>query len=191
MIGKLKGILREIEGSTALLETASGVYYQLYLTPELMTATTVGDTAEVYTYLHVKEDALTLFGFENKKKKQLFLMLLSVDGVGPKLAFTIISYASADTIITAVKTSDLQFFNSISGIGKKTAQKILLELSSKFDTDFELEHTVMSADDLTVIDALAALGFDKNLSTKTLEAIDKSLSVENKIREAIREMTKK
>lgn len=191
MIGKLKGTLVELEGSEGLIETSGGVYYLSYLTPEIIGKSRLGEKIEIYTYLNVKEDGLTLFGFEDKKKKRLFLMLLSVDGVGPKLAFSIISFTDADQIITAVKASDIAFFNAISGIGKKTAQKILLELSSKFDTEFEIDNTVLSQDDTTVIEALASLGFDKNISIKTLSKIEKGLSVENKIRESIKIMTKK
>lgn len=191
MIGKLKGTLAELEGSEGLIETSSGVYYHVFLTPEIIGKTALGSEIEIHTYLHVKEDALILFGFEDKKKKRLFLMLLSVDGVGPKLAFSIISFTNADQIIAAVKASDISFFNAISGIGKKTAQKILLELSGKFDTEFELQNTVLSEDDTTVIEALASLGFDKHISIKTLNTLDKQQSVENKIREAIKLMTKK
>ncbi len=191
MIGKLKGILKEVEGNQGLVETASGVYYMVYLTPDIIKRYQIDESLEIYTYLHVKEDNLTLYGFDNKNKFQLFNMLLAVDGVGPKLAYGVISFTDSQHIIDAVTTSNHTFFSTIPGIGKKTAQKILLELSSEFDTEFKFEKAVLSQDDSTVIDALTALGFDRKSSHDVLDKLDKKASIETKIQQAIKFLTKK
>ena len=189
MIGKLKGTISEVQGTVVLLETTSGVFYSLYCMPDLISAHHIGDTVEMYTYLQVREDALTLFGFSSKDAHGLFQMLLSVDGVGPKLGFAIISYAQPKNITDAVMQQNLGFFNSIPGVGKKTAQKILLELASKMNQEFTIKNQVMSADEKTIVDALVALGFDKAESKNILSKLDAALSLEDKIKQAIQLLT--
>lgn len=191
MIGKIKGVVSEIEGNIGLIETASGLFYRVFLTPEIVGRYGVGSPLEIYTYLHVKEDGLTLFGFEDKNKYTLFTMLLSTDGVGPKLAFTIISFTNATQIIEAVTNSDLSFFSGIPGIGKKTAQKILLELSGKFNSEFVLSTAILSAEDKTVVDALVSLGFDKRQAHGVIDKLDKGISLELKIKQSIQLLTQK
>lgn len=191
MIGKIKGKLIEVENNQGLIETSGGVFYLVHLTPSIIKNHDVGKNIEVYTYLQVREDALTLYGFENKKKYQLFQMLLGVDGVGPKSGFNIVSFTDSDSIFDAARANNVNFFSSIPGIGKKTAQKILLELSSKIGSEFDISAMTLSADDLTVVDALVSLGFKRSDSHSILSKLDKKLSVEEKIREAIKLMTKK
>ncbi len=191
MIGKLKGKLSELDGNIAFIETSGGVFYKVFLPPKIILKNKIKDEIEIYTYLQVREDNLTLFGFENKKQFHLFEMLLSVDGIGPKSAFNIISFADTDNILEAAAHNNLDFFNSIPGIGKKTAQKILLELSSQLKKPFDLTSIVLSQDDILVVDALVSLGFKKFESTKIVIKLGKKLSVEDKIKEAIIMMSKK
>jgi Holliday junction DNA helicase RuvA len=189
MIGKLKGKLSEIDKNIGYIETASGVFYKLYLPPKLLENTNLNKNIELYTYLQVREDNLTLFGFENKEQFNVFEMLLSVDGIGPKSAFNIISYTDSKKILKAVTDNNLDFFCSIPGIGKKTAQKILLELSSLLKKTYELKLTELSEEDKLVIDALVSLGFKRYDSAKIINKLEKKLTVEEKIKEAIRLMT--
>lgn len=191
MIGKIKGTIAEIDSNEALIDTAGGVFYKVYILPSIIHSVTAGDNIELYTYLNVKEDSLTLFGFDTKEKYRVFSMLLSVDGVGPKLAFTIISRATISELISAITSSNYHFLSSIPGIGKKTAQKILVELSGKFNSEFTFEHTIVSKDDQTVVDALVSLGFEKSKSQQVLAKLDKNSSVEDKIKYAIQLMTQK
>jgi Holliday junction DNA helicase RuvA len=126
-----------------------------------------------------------------KKKFFLFQQMLSVDGVGPKSAFGIVSFAASETMINAIVSQNLAFFGSIPGIGKKTAQKILLELAGKFNTEFQLKSTVLSADDKMFLDALSSLGFEKEASQKALTEVDPTLPIERRISEAIKLITTK
>lgn len=190
MIGKLKGKFTELDGNIGLIETSSGVFYKVFLTPKIYQNKKPGSFIEIYTYLQVRENNLSLFGFENKKQYKLFQMLLSVDGIGPKSAFSIISFEQEDKILTAVSNNNVIFFSSIPGIGKKTAQKIILELSSKIGKNFELQSLHLSKEDTTAIEALTSLGFKKYDSQNTLSKIDKKLSLEEKIKSAIKIMTK-
>jgi Holliday junction DNA helicase RuvA len=185
MIGKLKGTLSEIENNKGLIETASGVFYEVFLTPDLL-QTPIGEFIEVFTYLQVREDSLTLYGFTNKNQNKLFNMLLAVDGVGPKSAFSIIAYSHGSQIIDAVLAGNVEYFSGIPGVGKKTAQKILLELSHKISKDFDMSSLAITADDKLFIDALGALGFHRNDIQSISGKLDKTLSIEEQIKEAIK-----
>src|SRR3989344_3214585 len=111
MIGKLKGVLSEISGNIGLIETKGGVYYEVYLTPSIISKTQPKTLIEVYTYLQVREDALTLFGFQARSEYEFFKMLLSVSGVGPKTAFSVISYVPSDQLVSYVKSNDAEAFS--------------------------------------------------------------------------------
>lgn len=191
MIGKLKGTVAEVEGNTLLLETAGGVFYSVICMPDLLSLRSTGDLIEMYTYLQVREDALTLFGFSSKEAHKLFTMLLSVDGVGPKLGFAIVSFIDSNRVTEAVITQDVAFFSAIPGVGKKTAQKILLELSSKMNQEFTLKNQILSADDVTIVDALTALGFSKHEAKKVLTQLEGSSTIEQRITLAIQLLTNK
>ena len=186
MIGKLKGILSELDGNTALIETKACVSYQTYITPDILSKTKVGDNVEFYTYLQVREDALTLFAFETKDERSLFDLLLAVPGVGPKTAYLVISYAKVDALTQAVKEHNIDFFSRVRGLGKKTAMKIILELSQKLKQEFELKKMYISEEDKTVIDALVALGFKSHDASSIVSKLPKKLSVEDKIKESLK-----
>lgn len=190
MIGKIKGKLSEIDKNIGYIETASGVFYKVYLPPKLLDNTNINKNIELYTHLQVREDNLTLYGFQNKQQFNVFEMLLTVDGIGPKSAFNIISYTEPEKILKAATDNNLDFFCSIPGIGKKTAQKILLELSSILKKTYELKLTELSEDDNLTVDALVSLGFRRYDSVKIINKLEKKLTVEEKIKEAIRRMTR-
>jgi Holliday junction DNA helicase RuvA len=190
MIGKIKGILSTVEGNKGLIDTASGLSYEVFLTPQCLT-THVGEPIEVITYLQVREDNLTLYGFEDRSKYRFFTMFLSVDGVGPKSAFTIVSHTNPTEIVEAVSHSNVEYFSHVPGIGKKTAQKIVLELSHKMDGEFEFSTLSVSSDDTLVFDALTSLGFMRKEIQEVLTHIDKTLSVEERVKKAIQLLTSK
>jgi Holliday junction DNA helicase RuvA len=190
MIGKIKGILSHVEGNKGLIDTISGVSYEVFLTPQCLTRG-VGQEIEVITYLQVREDNLTLFGFEDRVKYRFFTMLLSVDGVGPKSAFTIISHTEPSEMMQAVSQSNVDYFSSVPGVGKKTAQKIVLELSHKIDGEFEFSSLSVSSDDALAFDALTALGFMRKEIQEALSKTDKSLPVEERVKSAIQLLTRK
>lgn len=185
MIGKIKGTLTEVEGNIGLIETASGVFYEVYLTTSLLASHMPPSPIEVRTYLHVREDILKLFGFKTASEYKLFTMLLDVPGVGPKSAFGIISFSKIDELITAIKANDAKYFTSIPGLGKKTALKIILELANKFDSEFTYREVQLSDEDKTAVEALSALGFKITDAKLALEKLPPDLNVEEKIRQTI------
>ena len=185
MIAKLTGILSEYDKNSAVIDTVSGVSYELFITPSAIAQKQLGDTITVYTHLQVRDDAHVLFGFANNEEKSFFHLLLSVSGVGPKTAFSITSHISFSQAVEGVRTNAVKLFSEIPGIGKKTAMKIVLELSQKFKTEFKFEQQ-LSSDDKTVIDALVELGYKKSEAQQLFEKLPKELSIEKKIQEALR-----
>lgn len=191
MIGKIKGILQEIDGNIGLIETSGGISYQVYLTSKLITNSQLPIAIDIYTYLQVREDAMVLFGFETKKEYDMYSLLLSVSGVGPKTAFSVISFVSVDDLIEAIKDNNIDYFKKVPGLGTKTAMKIILELSQKLKEEFKMEKMYLSDDDRTVVDALVSLGFKSQEAKTILQKIPKNLSVEERIREGIKLATSK
>ena len=187
MIGKIKGTLAEIHGNEALIEATSGVSYYIFVAPSLISKK--GQDIDVYTYLNVKEDELSLFGFATHEEFDLFRLLKSVDGVGPRTAFTVILSSNFTDIKTAIVSKDVLFFERIKGIGKKTAQKILLELSSKLGAEFELSDIEDTPDNKDALEALKALGFRAGDIRTVLRNLDSTLSLEEKIKAGLQKLT--
>lgn len=186
MIGKLKGKLVEVDKNIGLIETSGGVFYQVYLPYSLITNNPSLSIIEIYTYLQVRDDALVLFGFETKKHHDFFKLLLTVSGVGPKTAFSVISTIPLDSLVQFVQSNDVDAFTKVPGLGRKTAMKIILELSSKFKSDFDMKNMVLSDDDQTVISALVSLGYKSFDAKKIVSKLPKNLTVEEKIKEALK-----
>lgn len=185
MIGRIKGTLVEVDGNVGLIETMSGLSYEVFLPPSLF-AHPVNAPLELETHLQVRDDAHILFGFKDKKDKGLFKLLLSVSGVGPKTAFQVTSYTGSDELVSAVQTNDVAYFSKIPGLGKKTAMKIILELSQKLKSEFDMQKMNLSDEDKTVIDALMALGYKSQEAKQAISKIPKELSIEEKIKEALK-----
>jgi len=192
MIGKLKGKLVEVEGNIGLIETPSGIFYQVFLPSSFLSLHPTPyplQPIELYTYLQVRDDALVLFGFETKKHHDFFKLLLTVSGVGPKTAFNVISLVKLDQLVQLVQSNDVDGFK-VPGLGRKTAMKIILELSTKLKSDFDMNKMVLSDDDQTAISALVSLGYKSYDAKKIVSKIPKNLTVEEKIKEALRQTKK-
>ncbi len=191
MIGRIKGKLVELEGNVALIETASGVSYEVNLTSSVLSSAKLNHDVEVYSYLHVREDAQVLFGFLTKGEHNLFKLLIGVQGVGPRIAFTVVSFSKEEELLRAVRENNINFFSNIPGLGKKTAMKIILELSQKLGEEFRIGKMYLSEDDKTVIDALVALGFKTQQAKLILSKLPKELSIEDKIKQSLQLVTNK
>lgn len=186
MIRKIKGTLCEVDTNLGLIETNSGVFYEVRLTDSILTSHVPPCEIEVYTYLQVREDALNLFGFKDNSEYKIFLLLLGVPGVGPKTAFGLISKVEIDDFISAVQSNNLSFFSKIPGLGKKTSLKIILELSEKFNSEFKFNQTKLSESDKDIVDALKSLGFKVENFDNILSKLDVEKSTEARITDAIR-----
>ncbi len=131
MIGYLNGKVVEVK-TEELIVSVNGVGYQVNL-PAAFSYYQNGDDCELYIYTYVREDALELFGFKEKESKQLFIKLLSVSGIGPKVALSIISTLSPEKFAQAVINEDINVLKQVSGIGPKSGQRLILELQDKLD----------------------------------------------------------
>lgn len=186
MIGKIKGKVAEIENSTVLIETKSGIFFNVYLPLRILPVIKIGDRIEVYIYLYIHNDNVELYGFKTRSEYNLFKLLLSVPGVGAKIAFSIISYTDEKKITNAIKEKNVEFFDQIPGIGKKTIFKIILELSSKLENNIELKSLYLPKDLKIVADALSSLGYKNSQIRTVLPQISKNLSIEEKIKQALK-----
>lgn len=185
MIGKIKGTLVEIDSATGLIETASGIFYRLFLPPTYQSKL-LPAPVEIYTHLQVRDDAHVLFGFHSKNEYDLFLLLLSVSGVGPKTAYNVVSFSKPQELIAAIRQNEVDYFTRVPGLGKKTAMKIILELSQKLKEEFKMEKMYISDVDQTAVEALVSLGFKSQDAKGILSKLPKDLSLEDKIKEGLR-----
>ncbi len=137
--------------------SANGVGYEIYVsTNTLSNIASVGEFAKIYTYLQVREDGMQLFGFISKEEKDVFLQLITVSGVGPKMALVILSSLSVANLITCIVSGDIKTLSSAKGVGKKTAERIILELKSKMG---DLGSTMMS--DYTILTGVTSTSCDE------------------------------
>lgn len=189
MIAYLKGKLLKKTFTHLLLEV-SGVGYLVSVSEPLIADFNVGDEIELYTHQHVREDALELYGFKDYAALELFKLLISVSGVGPKTALAVFSVAAIDDIKEAIIRGDVGLLTKVSGIGKRSAERIVLDLKEKlggiYGTAFSSD--ISSADEL---DALMALGYSLPVARQALQTVDKNIiDSAGKIREALRYLAK-
>jgi holliday junction DNA helicase RuvA len=169
MIAHLRGKLISKHPNQAIVE-AAGVGYEVNISiPTFSALPSLGAEVALFVHTHVREDALSLFGFLRSEEKQLFEKLLSVSGIGPRLAITILSGMPADAMVAAIRGNNIAALTRIPGIGKKTAERMVLELRDKLDA-FGAAAVAPSASPVEedVISALVNLGYQRPLAQKTL-----------------------
>ncbi len=175
MIGYLKGKLLYTEENVAVLDV-NGVGYEAIVSTSCLKYLIDNKGGEIYTYLAVREDGVSLYGFISREEKKMFLKLITVSGVGPKMGITVLSQTTLKDLATMVATSDVKGLSKIKGLGKKTAERIILELREKMAesvslSDEPLENASANIDDKDYQDAMLALlglGFEKGECVKVL-----------------------
>ena len=185
MIARLRGTAI---GSTAegLLLDVNGVGYLVAATPSALRKADAGGEITVETYLHVREDALQLYGFADRAERELFTQLLTVNGVGPKVALAIVSGSPAEELRRAIVREDAARFQAIPGIGKKTAERIVLELKEKLATTVTLAVADASDGHAVARDALVELGYSPADAERALAQTDADAAPEERVRQALR-----
>ena len=187
MIARLRGrpAGRSPEG---LVLDVNGVGYLVAATPAVLRRATAGAELTVETYMHVREDALQLYGFADAEERELFVHLLTVSGIGPKVALAVVSGSPASELRKAIALGDHARFQAIPGIGKKTAERIVLELKEKLGTVVEsgLSAVSDSPSHLVARDALVELGYSVIDAERALAEIDPDLPAEERVRLALR-----
>jgi Holliday junction DNA helicase RuvA len=187
VIARLRGLHagRTTEG---LLLDVNGVGYLLAATPSVLRKADEGGELTVETYLHVREDALQLYGFADASERELFTHLLTVSGVGPKVALAVVSGSPPAELRRAIALGDHARFVAIPGIGRRTAERIVLELKDKvgLESEIAVSPAAGTSDHVTARDALVELGYSVSDAEQALAAIDPELPVEERVRLALR-----
>jgi len=191
MIATLRGEIAQIEDGALIVEVG-GVGLRVFVPAPLRTRVKTGEAAFLFTHLVVREDALTLYGFESQADRDLFNMLLGVDGVGPKVALSVLSTMTVDSVQRAVFAEEAELLSRVPGVGKKTAQKIALHLKDKLKPlDALKQVAAMSDADAEVLAALTALGYSVVEAQSAIQSLPKDApqDVEERLRVALQYFT--
>jgi Holliday junction DNA helicase RuvA len=172
-------------GAEGLVLDVGGVGYLVQATPRALAQARGSKEVTVQTYLHVREDALQLYGFADPAERELFEQLLSVSGVGPKVALAIVSGSTPTELRRAIAREDTARFEAIPGIGRKTAQRVVLELKGTLTAD--VEPSEEGDGHIVARDALVELGYALVDAESVLAAIDSALPPEERVRLALRQ----
>ena len=187
MIATLRGEISQIEDNAIIVEVG-GVGMRVFVPAPFRTNSKTGEMIFMFTHLVVREDALTLYGFESQSDRDLFNILLGVDGVGPKVALSVLSTLNLDTIQRAIFTDETDVLSSVPGVGKKTAQKMALHLKDKLKPTDALSKLGSLTDyDSEVLAALTSLGYSVVEAQAAIQAIPKDApkGVEERLRLAL------
>jgi holliday junction DNA helicase RuvA len=189
MIAGVKGTIEAI-GSNWVIIDVGGISVQVFLpTSTLSSLSVVGQQARLHTHLHVREDNLTLYGFGSARELELFQTLITVKGIGPKIGLAMLSAMDADQLSMAIASGDANLLTGIPGVGKKTAERIVLELKDKIGDSWALTQDLESVQGNTeVIAALTSLGYSVGEATRAVSALPNSskLSLEERIKMALK-----
>ena len=191
MIAHLSGTIAEKFGAGSIVIDVHGVGYEVSVSAGDFEAVALGQDAKFYTYHHVREQAEELFGFSSLAAKKLFEMLITVQGVGPKAALAILSLGDSEHVRNAIANADSAFVQKAAGVGKKTAERVVVDLSDKVglpthygraDTPAQVE--LNTSDE--ALEALMALGYTLADATKALENVDANLPTAQRVTEALK-----
>lgn len=184
MIGYLKGVLLHKEGQTVILDVG-GVGYAVHIGAETLAGLSAGDHTALWTHLAVRENSLDLYGFPARPDRDFFEQLISVSGIGPKSALAILNLAPTATLRNAIALGNTTYLTKVSGIGKKMAQKIVLELREKMTADGE-DSPGASSDDGDVLEALVSLGYSARVAREALKEISaEKVGVNERVKAAL------
>ncbi|HRC27922.1 MAG TPA: Holliday junction branch migration protein RuvA [Candidatus Saccharimonas sp.] len=190
MIAHVDGTVAE-KFAGALIVDVAGIGYEVTVAAGEYDTAQLGQGIKLYTYHHIREQSQELFGFSSLAAKKLFELLITVQSVGPKAAIAILSLDSAEVVRNAIANADSVYLAKASGVGKKTAEGVVVKLSDKVGMPIIYHQTTPTQTELDTSDealeALIALGYTLNDATKALDGIDHSLSTSQRVREALRQ----
>ncbi len=187
MIAYLKGEIIYSNDKFLILNTGN-VGYKVSVTPETILLCEEGKQIALFIYTAVRENSIDLFGFINKEELSFFELLLDVSGIGPRSALSIIGLAPIETVKSAIATGDVAYLNKVSGIGRKTAEKIIIELRDKLQNYKIIDGTSSTLrEDGDIIEALKSLGYSQNEARDALKQVPPSTEGTNaRIKEALK-----
>ncbi len=183
MIGHLKGVIIHQDLKSIILDV-SGVGYKVF-TNTANLESQIGKTLEFWTYMAVRETALDLYGFLAKEELDFFELLITVSGIGPKSAMGILSIASLSSLRQAIGTGDTSHLTKVSGIGKRNAEKIVVELKDKLD-GLVIEMDYSSSGEIDALEALKSLGYGERESREALKKVTETKDTGEKVKKALK-----
>ncbi len=169
MIAKLSGKIEFMRGSYVVVDVG-GVGYKVFITLHTFGKIAGKQTVELYTHTYVREDTLALYGFLQVEELEMFELLIAISGIGPKAAMGILSIADPRTVAAAVLNDDPSVLTRVSGVGKKIAQRVILELKNKV-ADIPLHEKTQIAADSDALEALVAMGYSVSQARETLKQV--------------------
>lgn len=182
MIGSIKGkvILKK---DKFIIVNNNNLGYKINISLDTLEKIKIADEIFLYTHLHVREDILDLYGFLEYAELEFFEMLISISGIGPRGALGILNIAPVETLKKAISMGDTSYLTKISGIGKKTAEKVVLELKDKIGLQ---KNDGSFAEELDILEALRSLGYSQNEAREALKKTSATASTNTKIKEALK-----
>lgn len=193
MIGYITGTVKAAH-KNYLIVAADRVGYKVFVTPQILLSTETGKPISVYTHTYVREDQLALYGFSTLAELDFFEMLLTVSGIGPRLAMSILSIGDLEMVKSGILNEDPTVFTKVSGVGRKTAERLIVELKEKIEEAVPTgkeELKELSQTRADVMDVLLALGYSRQEARKALLEVPKDVAdSEEKIRLALRALAK-
>lgn len=197
MIYNVRGTLTYTDINYAVVE-CGGVGFKCFVSmTTLKELPPIGKEANLYTYLSVREDAMDLFGFATQQELDAFKLLITVSGVGPKAAMAVLSVLPPDRLSIAVSSGDVKSIQSAQGVGKKTAERIVLELKDKMlgiapsnaAAVQSIQAVASNSDAQEAVEVLVSLGFNQSDAATVVGAMDKGLSVDDMIRKGLKQLS--
>lgn len=191
MIAHISGVVAEKFNSSVIVDV-HGVGYEVAVAFGDYERALLNEPVKFYTYHHIREQSQELFGFTSLAAKKLFEMLITVQGVGPKAALAILSLDESEIVRNAIANSDVAYITKASGVGKKTAERVIVDLSDKVGMPivYNTNATTGRAEQLThtdeALEALMALGYNLNDATRALEGVSTDLSTAERVTQALR-----
>lgn len=189
MIAHVSGVAVEKFNSSVIVDV-NGLGYEVQLATVDFDGILLDTAVKFYTYHHVREQSEDLYGFSSLMAKKLFELLITVQGVGPKAALAILSLADSETVRNAIANTDAVFITRALGVGKKTAERVIVDLSDKVGHAVHSEGSTMSINSISssdeALEALIALGYNLNDATKALEGVSKDMATPERVRAALK-----
>jgi Holliday junction DNA helicase RuvA len=184
MISRIEGTVWDIKDKFIIVGIG-GIGFKVFTTAETKEIYHKGKEISLQTHLVVKEDALDLYGFTTDEELSFFEMLISISGIGPRTALNVLSISTVSALKRAISTNDISHLTKVSGIGKKVAEKIVLELKDKIDSGDE--NDISLKDEIDAIEALKALGYSQRESREALKEVEKTITkTGDRIKEALK-----
>jgi Holliday junction DNA helicase RuvA len=190
MISRIEGIVWDLN-EKFLTVGVGGIGFKVFSTKEVKEISIKGAKISLFTHLVVKEDALDLYGFSSQEELNLFEMIITISGIGPKTALNVLNISSVQALKNAIKKNDIAHLVKVSGIGRKIAEKIVLELKDKIGIDTGDYGDITLRDEIDAVEALKALGYSQKDAREALKDIDKTIvKTGDRIKEALKVLNK-